>query len=119
MLFSERCGYKPVREIIQKESISEELRNRIWSSIYSSFLREYEDLPYNTRLQLIDDIYSSFLKKPLDNLSIVQSSVIKDIRVSLFKAPWYEIYDFLEFILNNEYIKQRYQKTKKQKNKIF
>ncbi|NNG82144.1 AbiJ-NTD4 domain-containing protein [Acinetobacter sp. ANC 5378] len=113
MRFSERYGYKPVREIIQKESISEELRNRIWSSIYSSFLIEYEELPYNTRLQLIDDIYSSFLKKPLDSLSIVQSSVIKDIRVSLFKAPWYEIYDFLEFILNNEYINQRYQKIKK------
>lgn len=114
MRFSERYGYKPVREIIQKESISEELRNRIWSSIYSSYLTEYENYPYNSRLQLIDDIYSDFLKKPLDGLSIVKSNVIKDIRINIFKSPWYEIYDFLEFIITNNYIKERYHKIKKQ-----
>ncbi len=29
MRFSERYGYKPVREIIQKESIDKELRNAL------------------------------------------------------------------------------------------
>ncbi|NNH38211.1 AbiJ-NTD4 domain-containing protein [Acinetobacter terrae] len=113
MRFSERYRYKTVREIIQRESITEELRNRIWSAIYSNFLREYESLPYNTHFQLIDDIFSDFLKKPLDNLSIVQSSIIKEIRITICKSPWYEIYDFLEFILNNNYINQRYYQIKK------
>lgn len=113
MRFSERYRYKTVREIIQRESITEELRNRIWSAIYSYFLREYESLPYNTHFPLVDDIFSGFLKKPLDNLSIVQSSVIKEIRITICKSPWYEIYDFLEFILNNNYINQRYHQIKK------
>lgn len=112
MRFSERYGYKPVRNIIQKQSVSDELRNRIWSSIYSSFLVEYDDVAYGSRLQLIDDIFSNFLKKPLDTLSIVKSQVFQDMRTNLFKSPWYEIYDFLEFILNNEYIKERYNNIK-------
>lgn len=29
MRFSQRYGYKPVREIIQKESIDDDLKNRI------------------------------------------------------------------------------------------
>ncbi|MDY6460311.1 AbiJ-NTD4 domain-containing protein [Acinetobacter faecalis] len=31
MRFSERYGYKPVREIIQKESIDDQLKNALWS----------------------------------------------------------------------------------------
>lgn len=31
MRFSERYGYKPIREIIQKESMDDNLRNGIWS----------------------------------------------------------------------------------------
>ncbi len=31
MRFSERYGYKPVREVIQKESMDDALKNSIWN----------------------------------------------------------------------------------------
>ena len=34
MRFSERYGYKPVREIIQKESMDKDLRSKLWSILY-------------------------------------------------------------------------------------
>jgi len=37
MRFSERNGYKPVREIIQKESMDDDLRNGLWS-IFDTFI---------------------------------------------------------------------------------
>ena len=31
MRFSERYGYKPIREIIQKESMDDDLKNGLWN----------------------------------------------------------------------------------------
>ena len=45
MHFSERNGYKPVREIIQKESIDDDLKTRLWSlldiSSYSKYTKPF------------------------------------------------------------------------------
>ena len=37
MRFSERYGYKPVREIIQKESMDDHLKNGLWS-IFDTYI---------------------------------------------------------------------------------
>lgn len=34
MRFSERYGYKPIREIIQKESIDDDLKNALWNTYH-------------------------------------------------------------------------------------
>ena len=39
MGFSERYGYKPVREIIQKESIDDDLKNALWN-VYHNIILE-------------------------------------------------------------------------------
>ena len=35
MRFSERYGYKPIREIIQKESMDDDLKNGLWNVLHS------------------------------------------------------------------------------------
>nr|WP_322853466.1 hypothetical protein [Acinetobacter sp. ANC 3903] len=42
MRFSEINGYKPVREIIQKESMDDALLNRLWNIIIFYIFNKYE-----------------------------------------------------------------------------
>lgn len=42
MRFSQKLGYKPVREIIQKESMDENLKNQLWNNIELCIFRQYK-----------------------------------------------------------------------------
>jgi hypothetical protein len=43
----------------------------------------------------------NYFKIPLDSLSDDWSKVLKRLREHFFSAQWYEIYDFVEFVVNN------------------
>lgn len=113
MKFSERYGYKSVREFIQIESIDEALKNAIWSLLKLFYWdkAEYPSYPgadaslvdeRNEGLKsLCDRLWFTYFKKPLDNLSDDWSDVLAQLRKYYFDAEWYEIYDFVEFVANN------------------
>jgi len=109
MQFSERYGYKPIRDILLIDKVTDDLRNRIWSEIYSQFLKNYEkNKDEAERLSyLIDDIWSNFCKLPLDEMQNIELSVyrknnLSKIREKIFNSEWFSIYDFLEFIINHD-----------------
>lgn len=54
MRFSERYGYRPVREIIQKESINDDLKNGLWNAIGEYIFNKYS-CHYLARVNLISD----------------------------------------------------------------
>ena len=111
MRFSEKYGFKPIKTIIQKESIDTELRNVLWNTLkifywerayyysgvgYSSCLLSYND---NKHLQTIcHRLWMSFFKEPLDTLSDNWEKVLPKIRHFFFGCEWYEVYDFIQFI---------------------
>lgn len=113
MRFSERYGYKKVRELIQVESIDTPLKNKMWG-ILKIF---YWDTAYSSPtsggcylsssanqelLNLCERIWFDFLKEPLDALDMNWHSVLEDLRFNYFdNFQWYEIYDFIEFIAIN------------------
>ena len=113
MKFSERYGYKSVREFIQIESIDEALKNAIWSLLKLFYWdkAEYPSYPGATcRLcdetnknlkSLCDRLWFTYFKEPLDLLSDDGSDVLSQLRGYYFDAEWYEIYDFVEFVANN------------------
>lgn len=41
MRFSERYGYQPIREIIQKNSINTDLKNALWNTIIVCIFNKY------------------------------------------------------------------------------
>jgi len=109
--FSERYGYKPIREIIQIESIDEPLKNGLWSLLkihvwdhvhYTSgmyggyFLSNNED-----HYKLCERLWFDYFKKPLDQLDGDWKKVLEKLRRYFFESEWYELYDFIEFIANN------------------
>lgn len=114
MSFSERYGYKPIREIIQIESMDEPLRNGLWSllqmhcwdnvrTVKRGLSRGYYLSGYgNEKIQsLCDGLWFHYFKKPLDTLDDNWSNVLETLRKYFFKCDWNEVYDFVEFVGNN------------------
>lgn len=112
MRFSERYGYKEVRELVQLESMDEPLRNALWnllkihiwdyvhpSIMYREFyLSDVENAEVNN---LCRRIWFSHFKFPLDNLVNDWNKVYAYLRGYFFESEWYEVYDFIEFVADN------------------
>lgn len=113
MSFSERYGYKPVREIIQIEAMDEPLRNGLWSLLkvycwdrarYSSgiYRRYYISENSNKELYyLCTRLWFDHFKYPLDDLGHNWPDVLKQLREYFFSCEWFEVYDFVEFVAKN------------------
>lgn len=107
MFFSQRKGYKSVSQLIQKDGISEELRNTIWNIldlfVWSSknfLVSRYgsvrEGMAIFSKMFLLNH-----LKKPIDTRFYSFQDDIQIIREYFFSCEWYEVYDFLEFTLQH------------------
>ena len=112
MSFSERYRYKPIREIIQIESMDEPLRNGLWSllKVYcwdNAISFETYNICYiseNTNKDLYylcTKLWFDYFKYPLDSLDGDWTKVLKQLRNYFFECQWYEVYDFIEFVGNN------------------
>ncbi|ACR80644.1 AbiJ-NTD4 domain-containing protein [Kosmotoga olearia] len=116
MRFSERMGYKKPKTEIQYESMDDDLRNRIWSLLYSFYwgiMEEPEKRSYliKEKLRGYENEYALFilfrkmwfyfLKKPIDEMPTYWPKLYSEIRKIYFSFPWYEVYDFIEFIVDN------------------
>lgn len=113
MKFSERYGYKSVRDIVQIDSVDEPLRNSLWSllKIYAwdrvhastgmyggYYLSSHGNKNIAT---LCHRLWLNYFKKPLDKLDDDWTKVHGQLRRHFFEGEWYEVYDFIEFIANN------------------
>jgi len=108
--FSERHGHKEVGKALQRESMDQALRNRLWNvvdqyvcaAMRSSFTR---DPVYGTVVsvagaggQLFRAIWDGHLKLPLDKIGH-PNRAMSHIREFFYSRRWFEVYDFLEYVL--------------------
>ena len=113
MKFSERYGYKPIREVIQLESVDETLKNTLWSILKVTV---WDNVKRSTGMYggyfITDDqnseinylctmLWFHYFKKPLDTLDHDWNEILKYLRRYFFEAEWFEILDFIEFVANN------------------
>lgn len=107
MNFSARYGYKPIREIIQIDSMNDELRNALWSIlhgyIWSTLAVRYGGRRafkgYDSGItSLFSGFWLDFFKKPLDTLQDDWAEVVKLLRRFFFDCEWHQVYDFMEFV---------------------
>jgi len=114
MLFSERQGYKSVKEAIQSESMDSDLRNSLWNglqifyfnNIKSSQRGMYVGYYINSRNNkefyfLFATLWMNYFKKPIDSLPGSWKNIKKIIKDYYFECEWFEVYDFIEFIAKN------------------
>ncbi|MEA5516495.1 AbiJ-NTD4 domain-containing protein [Nodularia sp. UHCC 0506] len=115
--FSQRHGFKPKREIMQIESMNQDLRNSLWNVLVllvweklEKYYQDYGPIDYSSLGQdfevneiksLIWLLWFSHFKQTLDTLTGVWTLDFKFIKTLFFKYQWHEVYDFLEFIATN------------------
>ena len=104
-LFSQRKGLKPVKNIMQVDSMDEDLRNGLWNALSIYYWDKMEDNKYLSSVKDIDFLFKrlwhNFFKKPLDTLDDYWTDTYNLMRKHFFECAWYEVYDFIEFIANN------------------
>lgn len=104
-LFSQRKGLKPVKNIMQVDSMDEDLRNSLWNALSIYYWNEMEDNKFLYNVEDIDFLFKrlwhNFFKKPLDTLDDYWTNTYNLIQKYFFECAWYEVYDFIEFIANN------------------
>ncbi len=103
--FSEREGFKPEKSVLQLDGIDEALRNSLWNAVDVHFLSrardDYSLSVLETEQQLATILWLNYFKIPLDEMPSIWRGVKKILRDYFFQCPWFEVYDFIEFLAIN------------------
>jgi len=107
-LFSHRQGIKPIKNIMQVESMDDDLRNTLWNNLcihyWDNVQRHYISefsIYYPSIEVLLKRIWHNYYKKPIDTMNNVWSGTYNEIRDYFFSCKWNEVYDFIEFVANS------------------
>lgn len=93
MKFSERMGFVKVSDVFQIDSMSQELRNRIYNFIDTSFSE-------STRKTIYKILHCEFFKLKQDKFTYYSNFYTRgSFEDSFDESNWYTIYDLLEFII--------------------
>jgi hypothetical protein len=89
---------------IQKESIDDDLRNSLWTILYETIYRHWDDPRYDTTSQKIDGLFDQYwwfyFKRPSDNKPYFDRALLI-VREHFFTCKWNEVFDFVEFTAKN------------------
>ena len=105
MLFSQRKGISPGKNVIQIDSMDDDLRNSLWNALtlcYWDLIKRYYDSLEEDK-NLVKEIWVYHFKKPLDTLPNTWFSAHKAIKKQYDDYKWYEIYDFIEYVANSSF----------------
>jgi hypothetical protein len=107
MKFSQRIGKQPIKQTLDKELVSPELRNTLWTLILEFIidLRSNSKSPgesFSPISVYFRELWIFFFKWPIDNLpmsygSVNPASATSIVRNWFFTSEWYQVYDFIEF----------------------
>ncbi len=99
--FSQRKGLKQVKSVIQVDSLDDNLRNRLWSVLYTNYFSNERFEDYQYYISFCALLWNEYFKYPIDTLSNDPHDVREIIRKYFFGCKWHEVYDFIEFTANN------------------
>lgn len=110
MRFSERNGYVSIRNIIQKDSINTNLKNKLWNIIGLFIFQMYAKTIRTVRSNLISGsnldefistLFHSYFKQRTDQIpSHIETAIDQIDKLFFQKYKWYEIYDLLEYFIS-------------------
>ena len=106
MIFSQRKGLTKIKDLIQKDSMDDELRTSLWNVLYANY---WGDAIKTNDFRIFDilmrRIWVEYYKMPADELppDINEYNFTKPyetVRKNFYRCEWFKVYDFLEFIVN-------------------
>ncbi len=94
-------GLKQIKDSIQVKSMDNDLRVGIWNY----FTEHLWNIDNQKKFRFTKELWCDFFKRPFDEMPIKQdlyrypnfNDVYSTIRNYFFKAPWNEVYDFIEY----------------------
>jgi len=104
MRFAERRGYTQARTALQIDTIEAPLRNRLWNVVSQYWLREgdWYRSPRGFARSRADRLWSDYFKLAEDTVPDIYQDYYQRVRDFYFdEAPWYGVYDFLEYVLDD------------------
>jgi len=102
--FSEEHGYKPIKTVMQVDSMDADLRIGLWNglAVYYFGALNRSASSFNSApgwlSELIIMLWIDFFKMPIDTISRTPADVYGEIRKQFFSFAWYEVYDFIQFV---------------------
>ena len=105
--FSQKYGYKPIKNIVQVEAVDDDLRIGLWNKLDSYYWSKVDSSYYltsnpNYHLRwLLEHIWSGYFKLPIDTIGKNWKPAHKYLREYYFSCSWNEVYDFIEFVANH------------------
>jgi hypothetical protein len=101
MSFSDRLGVTQPRSALQINGIDGALRNGLWQACIENIIKRYRSYypDDETFKKVMARIYVDFFKHPSDVIPYGHQEGIKAIRDWFFKAEWWAVYNFIEFLL--------------------
>jgi hypothetical protein len=107
-VFSERHGLKPIKSVIQIESMDEDLRNGIWNALSIYYWKDVKVSQYlylsqsdPQMFRLLRAMWLNHFKAPVDILPTAWEPVYDILRKHFFSSSWNGVYDFIEFVPSN------------------
>jgi len=89
---------------MQVDSMDIDLRNGLWNGLVIYYLKSLNRSLSSFRpvldwlTKLVISLWIDFFKAPIDSLPKVPSVAFADIKTRFFSLPWYEVYDFIQFV---------------------
>lgn len=102
--FSQRKGLKPIRALIQKDSVDLPLRNQLWNGIILFFwnsLGEYSYDNSNESSNLLKRFWVTYYELRFDERPRYEGAIVEKIKNDFVEGRWFEVYDILEFIIKS------------------
>lgn len=109
MLFSQRQGITPSKKAIQKDSMDDDLRIRIWNAFYEYYLLrfkgdfEFPIIENTSSIEFLKSLIRDYFKDHIETFSYTWEDNCKRIKKYFFRCKWFEVYNFIEYVATNFY----------------
>lgn len=104
LTFSQRHNFREVPETWQKDGMTIELKNRLWTVIFDlywgkmKYYRSHISSPGN----MARAVWDGFMKLPIDHKPATISPLQRIFHKMYEGLEWFEVYDYLEFFVRTE-----------------
>lgn len=104
MNFSQRKGLGFVRQSLQNDEMSAELRTSLWNVLHRVILsvpgfRRASRHQRGHIVQLAAELWEHYFKLPVEAIPYDPEEILNAIKSMFFEAKWNEIYDFIEAVV--------------------
>ena len=102
--FSQRKEIKPVKSVMQIDSMDIDLRNGLWNALTLNYWDQVivDFISHDKALEILfKSVWQNYFKQPIDTIDNFWVNTHQEIRKYFFNCEWNEVYDFIEFMANN------------------